>query len=315
MNEIVFSKHIKNQFDTSPPGWVFFALSGEEGYLYSGYTANLKSKLMFLQDKADEGGWHNEMWNKAQKVNWDFHKNSLEALIQYKCFMTENLPEYQNRILPWEKYAYLALDAYQFPFTSIQDHTNADWQYIGPFRSRFFLTDVIEVFSRILKLPACETSSYPCTKFDANVCRGWCLSIAPSQESIQEHGLEKLDKLLKETYLHPDNGILELLQKERTKYFDELEFAKASLLDDEIELLIKYRDWLKFLYVAKSLEYESPELVIHKGCIQFCIFMGREFHFPVDNTEFRQNESLAVNLDIVDENRIIYDFLVNRLAG
>jgi len=315
MSELYFDKRIKNQFDTLPQGWAWYAVSGTEGYLLSGYTANLKNKLKFLQNKADEGGFYADMWKQASNVNWTIHPSNLNALIHYKCFVAENSPVFQHRLLPWEQYAYLALDAYRFPFTSIQEHTNEDWLYIGPFRSRFFLADVIEVFSCILKLPACDTSSYPCSKFDTNVCRGWCLSIAPSRESKNEHSLEKLDTLLKETYLHPDNGILELVQKERDDYFNDLEFAKAALLDDEIELMGKYRDWLKFLYVAKSLEFESPELVIHKGRIQFCTFNGRGFHFPVDSTEFRANESLALNLDCVDESRIIYEYLVNPITS
>ncbi len=206
----------------------------------------------------------------------------------------------------------MAFDALRFPFVTVVEHTNDDWFYIGPFRSRFFLADVIDTLSRILKLPYCETSAYPCEKFDRDACRGWCLSLAPAQESKSEHSLEKLDDLLKEAYLHPQNGILEMVKKTRDEYFDDLEFTKAALLDDEIKLLATYRDWLMFLYTAKELEFESEDFSVKAGKLIQCRYQNKEYHFPADRTEFRANEALALNMDAVDESRIIYDYLKKR---
>jgi len=219
------------------------------------------------------------------------------------------MPLYQYQIHPWAEYVYLALNSHRYPFISIQEHTNDDWLYLGPFRNRFFLVDILDTLSRILKLPACETGEYPCEKWEQNLCRGWCLALGDNSENNPEYPLDKLESLLKETFLVPENGILELVQKEKDKYFNDLEFEKASLLDDEIELLNKYRNWLKFLIAAKHLNYNSKELDIQKGRLTFCCFQGREYHFPIDNTEFRINETLALNLDSVDESKIIYDFL------
>jgi excinuclease UvrABC nuclease subunit len=307
---LVFDKHIKNQFDTLPSGWAYFALKSSEGYLYSGYTAKLSRKLTFLQNKAEEGGLYKEMWAKAISVEYTLHTQNMDALIQHKAFLAENVPEYQHRLLPWADYAYLALDATRYPFITVVEHTNDDWLYLGPFRSRFFLADLIDTLSRILKLPYCESGTFPCEKFDQDTCRGWCLSLAPAKESGAEDGLDKLDALLKEAYLHPENGILELVQKERDHYFDDLEFIKASLLDDEIELLAKYRDWLNFLYVGKQLEFETDNVKVSGGRIVWAKHGGREFNFALDSTAYRANEALAMNLEIVDESRILYDYKV-----
>ncbi|HPA24591.1 MAG TPA: hypothetical protein PLS44_02925, partial [Candidatus Cloacimonas sp.] len=65
----------------------------------------------------------------------------------------------------------------------------------------------------------------------------------------------------------------------------------------------------KFLISAKHLEYESDELIIQKGKITYCRLQNKDYHFPVDTTEFRINETLSLNLDSVDESKVIYDFL------
>lgn len=309
MYEIILDKTIKNQYDSLPQGWTWFLLKSGTAELYSGYTANLKSRISFLRDKATEGGPDKEMWDKANRLSWQSCDNSMQALILYKCMLQESSPEYQYRLLPYRDYAYLGLNSTRFPFISIQEHTQDDWLYLGPFRSRFFLADVIDTYARILKLPACETGTYPCEKFDSESCRGWCLHLAPGEESSHEHNLEKLDSLLKEAFVHPNNGILELLENERQAYFNDLEFEKASLLDDEIELLKKYKDWLAFLYVAKKLEIAEQDFKVQQGRLVWCRLNGKEHHFAVDNTEYRDIESLALNLDAVDEQRIIYEYV------
>ncbi len=287
MNQYILDNQIKNQYDMLPSGWTFFGLVTGKAELYSGYTTNLKARLHFLENKAREGGIYSELWNQVKNVHWLSFPTALEAMLHYKCHLQNSSPEYQYRLLPFSDYAYLGLDSARFPFISIQEHTNDDWLYVGPFRSRFFLADVLDTYARILKLPACETSNYPCAKFDTGQCRGWCLHLAPAQESASEHDLEKLDALLKEAFVHPANGILELVEQQKNAYFDELEFEKASLLEDELSLLHKYRDWLNFLYVAKDLHYDSDTLQIRQGRIAFCRYLDKDYHFPVENTQYR----------------------------
>lgn len=312
MNIVILAKNNTNQYDKLPKSWAFFALSGEDGYLLAGYTAYLKQRLQSLHAKATDDPVVQAMLDKATQLHWQAHPRAMDALIHYKCFLVEQHPEYQASLPPHASYAYLALDAYTFPFVTTTDSTQGDWLYVGPFRSRFFLADVMDTFARILKLPACDSNMRPCAKYDTGACRGWCLQLDKEEPGVDAPPLEKLETLLKETFIHPENGIREMIQAERDKYFNDLEFTKASLLDEELELLDKYRDWLKFLYVAKTLEHRQPDLEIKNGRIVSCTHNGRSYHFPVDNTPYRKNESLALDLNFVDESRIIYDYLLTR---
>ena len=303
MIHVEFPEYKDLPFDILPKGWGFYALSSQEGYLYAGYTPKLAATLRQMQQRDN----CRELVARATGLEYDQFPDGFAALVKYKSFVAAHAPVYQYQINTWAEYVYLAVDAHRFPFVSIQEQTNDDWQYLGPFTSRFFLVDVIDTFSRILKLPFCETGSFPCEKFDRQLCRGWCLALAPAEESSQVQDLKKLEVLLKETYMHPQNGILEMIQHERNKYFDDLEFARADLLDDEIRLLSEYRDWLNFLYMAKALNFDSEELTITSGQLARVRIQDKDLHFPVDNPEYRENEYLALPLNMVDEARIIYD--------
>ena len=305
----IFAKDFTDKLKELPAGWVFFALKAEDGYLYAGISNRLQARISSFLQKADDDSLFDAMISESSHLEYLVVPDSFTALVHLKCFTQAHAPRYQYRITPYSDYVYLALDAQSFPFVSLQNHTNDDMQYIGPFRSRFMLADVVDSVSRILKLPYCETGTYPCEKFDRDICRGWCLALAPAAESEDVQDLAKLDTLLKEAFVHPNNGILELIQKQRDEYFNDLEFTKADLLDDEIRLLTKYRDWLNFLYVAKDLGYESEELSIQHGQIVRVIYEGREFHFPCDNPEYRDDELLACPLAAVDEMNIVYNFI------
>ena len=287
-------KDFTDKYNALPRGWVFYILRAEGRSLYAGFSGNLGTKLRGVYQKAEDDALFGEMMERADTLEYESFPNAFEALVRYKVFLVHESPEYQFRIHWWSDYVYLAIDPLRFPFVSIQSHTNDDWQYLGPFRSRFFLVDVMDSISRILKLPFCETGNFPCEKFDKGVCRGWCLSLSTAEESDNAKELDRLEPLLQEAYLHPNNGILEMISKEREKYFNDLEFAKADLLDDEINLLSKYRDWLNFLYLAKELTIENKGLSIQQGQLAMVEYNGHKYHFKTDIPEYRANEALEI---------------------
>ncbi|MDP2173744.1 MAG: hypothetical protein Q8J62_08215 [Candidatus Cloacimonadaceae bacterium] len=308
MKSIKLDKSINDIIAEIPSGWCFFTLKKGKEHLYCGYSGNLPHRLKMIWEKADEDKLYAELRSEASTLHFMDHETAISALIQYKIALQKTHPAFQQRIHTWGSYVYLGIDALRFPFVTIESHTNDDWFYLGPFRSRFFLADVMESISRILKIPYCETDTYPCDKLDKDICRGYCLSLDSEQSGIPQASLEKLVPLLKEAYVHPQNAIIDMIQKHRDAFFDNLEFEKADLLDDELDLLKRYRDWLNFLYIGKELAFDEPDLKVVNGQIIWCCIEDCEYHFPQSITLYRPNEALALNLDLVDEARIIYEY-------
>lgn len=310
MKSIRLDKNIDTAIEEISSGWCFFALKKGAETLYCGFSANLPYRLKLIRQKGEDDKLYAELYAEADTLKYQFHHSAISALVQYKTSIQHTAPTYQQRVHIWDSYVYMGIDPLHFPFVTLDSHTNGEWFYLGPFRSRFFLADVMESVSRILKIPYCETDTYPCDKLERNLCKGYCLSLDDNPLGNPEASLAKLDILLKEAYLHPNNGIIDMIQKERDRYFDDLEFEKADLLDDELDLLKRYRDWLSFFYVAKELSFEMPDLKVDNGQITWCVFEGKEYHFPKDLTQYRPNEVLALNLDRVDEARIIYEYYI-----
>ena len=306
------SKDIVRELKSLPQGWVFYALKSDTEYLYAGISKGAGKKLHGYWLRTQEDRLLAEIFEQAKTLEYCALPDSMQALAKLKSFAMDHHPVYQHRIYPWAEYVYLGLDSHRFPFVGIQQFSNDDWQYIGPFQSRFFLVDLLDSLSRIVKLPFCETGTFPCDKFDRGICRGWCLALSTTEETELEHDLDKLDILLSETFMHPQNGILEMVQKERDAYYDDLEFAKADLLDDEIKLLSGYREWLNFLYVIKDLSWETDEFRIERGQLAQATVDGKRYDFPIDKAEYRDNEKLAIPLSITDEMKIIYDYFKER---
>ncbi|MDD2332677.1 MAG: hypothetical protein PHI68_08525 [Candidatus Cloacimonetes bacterium] len=313
MERLYFDNNLRFGLGKLPDQWGFFAFETEAGALAFSYCGNLHRRLGELYLKKDEDRAIEELFSRAKWISYQEHKEPIQALLDYKIALQSPNPAVIHSFQNWENYCYLALDATGMPFIAITEHTNDQRFYIGPFRSRFFLSDVLDSYCRILKLPYCPPGEPPCEKLEQKLCKGYCQMLSESGLPYKE--LHKLQALLKEAFAHPDNGVLDLVSKERSRYFDDLEFDKADLLDDEIRLLKKYRDWLNFLYICKDLQFTIEGIEVEAGQIKSAKFGKALYHFPVDHTEYRENEALALNKNVVDECRIVYDFYIKKHRG
>lgn len=284
--------------------------------LYATEAINLKQKLIRMFTYKDDDLNLAELFSKSDYIQLDETKTAIDALLNLKVILEKKNPEFNSSVQNWKTYVYLAINPAEFPFVKITEYTEEDWFYIGPFRSRFFITDVMELMSRLLKLPYCEVKQGPCEKQNTELCRGWCMLINPKSAdkeddvSLQPH-LQKLDALLKEAYVHPDNGLLEMLISEKDKYNHKLEFEKADLLTANIELLEKYKQWLVFLYKIKSLNFENDKICVQNGQLIRFKIQESQHTFPHIKIAYRPNEILAINKNLVDEGWILFRESVN----
>lgn len=298
-----------------PPGWVFYTFRQGEQPLWCGITRNLAQRLKVVRVKAENDQCYGDNSRLADNLQIENYPRAVDALIRQKVFLRQHQLALQPVMQPSRDYVYLALDGHRFPFVSVREDTNDDWTYAGPWRGRFLLNDVMDSFSRILRLPLCETGSHPCLKLDAGICQGWCLALEDEPADAAKPDLDKLDTLLRETYLHPQNVILDMVEQERERYFNDLEFAKADLLDEELENLRHYRDWLNFLYVTKSLNYNEQDFGVANGMLSWCFADGVKYEFAHQPVSYRENELLAINLNYTDEARLLYEYYVKHHKG
>jgi hypothetical protein len=314
MRKIVLQRVDAVDIEKFPKGWSLIGFWAQEELLYLALTPNSRRRYELMKQKTEDNTLISEMFIKADHVRIEPLNTALQGLIQYKITLQNRPPSMQHVFNRWENYVYLALNAYQYPFIRTTGNTNDEWLYLGPFRDRFALADALDAVCKILRLPRCETGDWPCYRLEEGSCAGWCRSLN-EEETNEEYSLDKLDALLKESFLKPSDGVLELLIQEKDKYFNDLEFVKADLLSDEIEIQAKYRDWLQFLYVARQLSWEDELVQVQNGRLIKVKTKERDYNFLPDNTIYRDNERLALNLMDVDEARILYDHWMSQHQG
>jgi len=316
MERILLYQNDNQWIDKLPEESGVLSFYSDQELIYLTNTANLRRMAVNLWAQKDDELVIGELFSKAKSLEVEETGTSLDALIKTKVTLEQAKPEFNPVINNWKNYVYLAINPAEFPFAKIVEYTEEDWFYIGPFRSRFILTDVMELMFKLLKLPYCEVKQGPCEKLDNQNCRGWCMLIKTETQDNEEEKpdkphLQKLDALLKEAFVHADNGLLEMILKEKQKYEDDLQFAKSDLLRTTVELLKRYKDWLIFLYKIKSLSFMTDKIRVKNGQITHFKYAGKEHQCPFVEIPYRPNEVLALNKNLVDEAWIVYQESLN----
>jgi len=309
MMEIRLNQLNDIQIKELPSSWGTIAFYESSACLYLLLCPNLKRKIVLLKDQLESEGTFHELVTQTDIIQIHPAEDSIAALLAYKRGCLELMPQQQQRHFAQKDYVYLALNAWNYPFVTSQDYTLEDWNYLGPFRDRFLLAEYVDSISRILQLPYCETGSFPCEKFDQHTCKGWCLALNPSEELGKQDRLKKLENLLFESYMVPGDTVIKLLETEYNKYFENLEFEKAELFSEQISLHQRYQNWLRFLVSAKHLSYEADRVVIQDGQMIRAFDGDSWLDLPTLKLEYRTNEILALDKSVVDEAKIIYDYI------
>ncbi|OQY38989.1 MAG: hypothetical protein B6226_02735 [Candidatus Cloacimonetes bacterium 4572_65] len=275
-----------------------------ESVLFAGMTSNLFARITRLSEMREDDEKIKELWEKSLDLTYDIRLKDIDSLVWYKSLLKNYTPYYNDYINIWENYVYLGISYEEVPFIAVKDNTQTDHLYLGPFRSRFFLQDILSIFSKYLKLPNCSDKQFPCELLEDKSCLGYCLDIKP----------DELRELFGSTFLSYKNSLPEILNKAFQEYSDNLEFIKAEEVRIETKLILKYYKYLNFLTKTKSLnkivKSDGIRYNIEKGLI--ASVAGEDcFDYSEQNRDipYRDNELYALNKNQLDERWIVFEFL------
>ncbi len=293
-------KDFKNQKIPESSG--VFIFSDSRKNLYIGKASNLKKTLDILLTKKLENKIIFKMISLTKTISYEKTSTLFDALVKEKICLNKEIPEFNQQIIPYEDYVYLGIDFNRVPYFNITENTQSNLYYIGPFRDRFFLFDLIDTFGTVFNFPACEDENYPCIRLKEKKCFGWC---------VEEN--RKIQKIIRESYLQPNEKLLNKIKKKQEKLFDNLQFEKAEILKKQKEKILKFYDFLKLFHVTKNLNtiFSENETTyeIKNGMLLKIIKDGKQTYFPEFNIEYRDNEYLAHEKNQYAERRIIFQYL------
>ena len=293
-------KDFKNQKIPESSG--VFIFSDSRKNLYIGKASNLKKTLDILLTKKLENKIIFKMISLTKTISYEKTSTLFDALVKEKIFINKEIPEFNQQLKPYEDYVYLGIDFNRVPYFNITENTQSNLYYIGPFQDRFFIFDIIDIFGTVFGFPACKDENYPCKRLKEKKCFGWC---------VEEN--RKIQEIIRESYLQPNEKSLNKIKKKQEKLFDNLQFEKAEILKKQKAKILKYYNFLKFFHVTKSLNTIFSEnettFEIKNGMLLKIIKDGKQTYFPEFNIEYRDNEYLAHEKNQYAERRIIFQYL------
>lgn len=277
----------------------YYWLADEEKILFSGKTSNLQKRIQRILSAGQEDKNIFQLVSLTQKISYQETGSLFAALLEEKKIRQKHNPEFNQSIRPYDSYVYLAVDFYHVPFLKLSESTQEELYYLGPFRNRFFLYDLIDAMAMLFQFPSCENEKFPCEKLKEGKCSGWCLK---DKSEIAE--------MLLGSYFQDNRKLIKKAKSQQKKLMDNLEFLKLETLNGQIELIEKYYDFLQFFHVTKklniTLSYENRKVKIADGLISKVEEKGKIWDFHNFQPEYRRNEFLAHDKGQFMERLIIY---------
>lgn len=282
-----------------------FILFDDSKILYISKTTNLDKSIKQLFKVAKDDKNIFQLVSQTSEIAFEEHSSIFSALVHQKKVENSTHLEFNSIIKPYEKYVYLGINFNEPPYMKVVEDTQQKLFYVGPFKDRFFLFDLLDAMAELFQFPLCpDEKPYPCERYKNDKCPGWCIK--------NKHETYK-QAILK--YIIPTEELTSSKQKEYEELFDDLQFEKAEYLKENIQLVEKYVEYLKFFKITKNLNLEFNEnnrtFLIKDGRLNGIVEDAKRDEFPLVSVELRENEFLAFNKDQLAERWIVYKYLIN----
>lgn len=293
-------KDFKEQNIPEQSGIFTFSDAGKK--LYIGKTSNLKKSLNNIFSLNSENEILFKLVSITEKVSFTKYPSLFPALIVEKKLLDKFLPEYNILLKPHLDYVYLGIDFARVPYFKAVENTQENLYYLGPFRDRFFLYDLLDTMGEFFQFPVCEDEKYPCQRLKDKKCYGWC---------IKEN--TEIGKVIVDSYLQVNKKLTVELKAKKEEFSNDLQFLKVEQIKKKIGRIEKFNDQIKFFHTTKNLDLEittgKSSVSIKNGMIT-AIKEGSTFlHFPEISHQYRDNELLAFDKEQLSERWIIYSHL------
>ena len=279
-----------------------FIFSDAKKKLYIGKTSNLKKSLNNILSLNPENEILFKLVSLTKKVSFTEYPSLFFALVEEKKLLDKFLPEYNILLKPHLDYVYLAIGFAIVPYFKVVENTQENMYYLGPFRDRFFLYDLLDTMGEFFQFPVCEDEKYPCQRLKNKKCYGWCV------KDNTETG-----KVIVDSYLQVNKKLTVELKAKKEELSKDLQFVKVEQMKKQMVMIEKFYDRIKFLHTTKNLDLEittdKSSSSIKNGMIT-AIKDGSIFvHFPEISPQYRENELLAFDKEQLSERWIIYSHL------
>lgn len=276
---------IKKEIESLPQKSGLYKIFNNNTLLFKSYTGNLQKRLCFFYNNFEKEQ-KLEWFGNATKIEYKLNPSLFELMLECQSIAGGTM---QNSFFISDSYHYLAIDLTKNPRLELCENIKDDRIYLGPFRTKFKILDIIDIFTEISNSPVSLNEK----NYDEKLA-GKPLTNFTIINNLNFTNFVKTHILAKSPYI-------ERWQKQHNILLDELEFDKAAELNLKLTKLSVFYEYVKFLLASKninlSFSYNNNNYNIVNGLLE-------------DNIErsFRENEKLAINKADFDQAYILFQF-------
>ncbi len=239
---------IKKQIKTLPhqPG-VYQYFDKDEQIIYVGKAKNLKNRVSsYFTGIQNHSGKLKVLVKKIVSLKFIVVETELDALLLENNLIKKYQPRYNILLKDDKTYPWICIKNEAFPrvFSTRQKY-NDDSKYFGPYASGKMMKTILELIRQLYPIRTCshhlsqkniDAGKFKvCLDFHIGNCLGPC---------VGKQSLEDYDDSIKEIARILKGNIASLIQELKQKmmtYAEEMQFEKAQLVKERLEVLTNYR--------------------------------------------------------------------------
>ena len=143
-----------------------FTFSSNNNILYVNKTASLDNSIRQLFKIAKDNKNIFQLLSQTVEISYEEHSSLFAALVHQKKLENKFYPEFNPIIKPYEQYVYLGINFDSPPYIKVVEDTQENRFYIGPFKDRFFLFDLLDAMADLFQFPLCpDEKPFPCSRY------------------------------------------------------------------------------------------------------------------------------------------------------
>jgi excinuclease ABC subunit C len=211
---------------------VYLFLDEREYPLYIGKSVNLRARVAsYLRNDSSQEERTQRMVHEARTLRYIETETELMALLLEDSLIKKYLPVYNIRQKQFRDYRYLQVSDDAYPrLITLEDPGRIHSSIYGPFRDRFFIQRLQEIFSRYLRFRSCAEANpkKSCIELDLGQCLGPC--ILPEVHDAYARACVHVTQFLE----GEDPGVISMIEDEIRICIQETRFEHAQRLREDL---------------------------------------------------------------------------------
>lgn len=219
-----------NQFPKQPGIYMMKDKNGD--IIYVGKSKKLRDRIKSYFVNSSN---HSRKVTRMVKGIYDIEiittDTELDALL-LECEMIKKIRPIYNKLMKnHENYTYIKIHKnLDYPYIEVVKEIDDDNLYFGPYSMERKIEEIKEILVEFYKIRSCKRL-VKCVKYDLNQC------IGPCRNSITKEEYNKILDTVKDTLVGNNKEILKSLENKMQDEILKLNFEKASIISNKIDLL------------------------------------------------------------------------------